>query len=309
MIIVRAMGGLGNQLQQYALYKKMESLGKDVRLDISWFTDAGIQARVREKRDLELDRLEGISYRCASPDEIRSVLGRLWDEKEAFGKKVIRKLFPAAASCFIEKNMYHENIFALDNKYVMGYFACEKYHADILPKLRGEIRFPQCQDAVIRERNNAMLREIEATQSVSVHIRRGDYLQPGNRELYGNICTDAYYEGALAAVQSCVPDAHFFIFSDDSAYVKERYRGGQYTIVDINHGQYSFYDMWLMSRCKHNICANSTFSFWGARLNGHEDKIMIRPTLHRNNQPFNEKKMREFWTGWKLVSPKGEVYQ
>ena len=71
MIIIRVMGGLGNQLQQYALYKKLESMGKEVRLDISWFRNADVQEAVLAERELELNFLNGISYRAAAPDEIR----------------------------------------------------------------------------------------------------------------------------------------------------------------------------------------------------------------------------------------------
>ena len=103
------------------------------------------------------------------------------------------------------------------------------------------------------------------------------------------------------------PNVHFFLFSDDIRYLKENFAREDCTIVDINHGQESFYDIWLMSQCKHNICANSTFSFWGARLNSHEDKIMIRPTIHKNSQIFRKEEMEELWPGWSFISPEGRL--
>ena len=102
MIIIRVMGGLGNQLQQYALYKKLESMGKEVRLDISWFQNADVQESVLAERRLELDDLNGISCRRAAPEEIRGVLGRLWEEKENPLARVKRKLHPASDPCFLE---------------------------------------------------------------------------------------------------------------------------------------------------------------------------------------------------------------
>ena len=75
MMIVKLMGGLGNQMQQYALYKILENMGRDVRIDISWFRNTDVQEQALAKRDLELDYLEGVSYRIAGPEEIRSVLG------------------------------------------------------------------------------------------------------------------------------------------------------------------------------------------------------------------------------------------
>lgn len=101
------------------------------------------------------------------------------------------------------------------------------------------------------------------------------------------------------------PKAVFYLFSDDSAYVRERYQGPEYRIVDWNKDENSCYDMMLMSRCKHNICANSTFSFWGARLNGHEGKIMIRPSIHKNTQVCVPERMKQLWAGWTLISPEG----
>ena len=307
MVIIRAMGGLGNQLQQYALYKKLESIGKDVRMDISWFRNADTQAKMLKPRDLELDYFKGISYLAAEPEEIKSILGRLWEEKESFVSKVRRTLFPALTPCFMESDMYHEQVFQLDNKYLFGYWACEKYYADILEKLRGEIRFPTSNHAEINEKNETIMRMMRKTQSVSVHIRRGDYLEGANNALYGNICTDAYYEAAIAYLKEKFPSARFFFFSDDISYVREHYRSDDYEMVDWNHGKDSFYDMMLMSRCKHNICANSTFSFWGARLNSYEDKVMIRPSIHRNNQVCPPERMKDLWQGWTLITPQGQV--
>lgn len=307
MIIIRAMGGLGNQLQQYALYKKLESIGKDVRMDISWFLNDDIQTGLLKPRELELDYFEGIDYCAADSDEIRGLIGRLWDEKETFVSKVYRKLLPAASHCFTESGMYHESIFGFDDKYLVGYWACEKYYADILDKLRGEIRFPKSGNAELDDMNEAAMDRMERSQSVSVHIRRGDYLEGANSALYGGICTNDYYSSAIAHMKDKFPSAKFFFFSDDIPYVREHYQSDDYEMVDWNHGRDSFYDMMLMSRCKHNICANSTFSFWGARLNPHEEKIMIRPSIHRNNQVCPPERMKELWQGWTLVTPQGEI--
>ena len=307
MIIIRTMGGLGNQLQQYALYRKLESLGKDVRMDISWFRNADTQAKMLKPRDLELDYFEGISYRVAAQEEIRGMLGRLWDEKEPFVSKVRRKLFPITSPYFSEKEMYHEQIFEFTDKYLVGYWACEKYYADILDKLRGEIRFPKSGNAEIDDRNEAVMNRMAQSQSVSVHIRRGDYLEGANSALYGGICTNDYYDAAIAHMKERFPFAKFFFFSDDIPYVREHYQSDDYEMIDWNHGKDSFYDMMLMSRCKHNICANSTFSFWGARLNPHEGKTMIRPSIHRNNQVCPPERMKELWQGWTLVTPQGEI--
>ncbi len=301
MIIIRVMGGLGNQLQQYALYKKFESLGAEVRLDVSWFTDAGVQERAFAGRELELRYFDGLEMKIASPDEVKSVLGRRYEEPESLAEKIKRKLRPAGSAVFIESQMYHPEIFKWRQKYLTGYWACERYYADILAQIRGQIRFPVSSD----KRNQETAALVQKTESVSLHVRRGDYLDPENIKVFGNICTDAYYEKAVSYVLERFPKAVFYIFSDDADYVREKYKGDRYRIVDWNQGKDSFYDMMLMSLCRHNICANSTFSFWGARLNPGRDKLMIRPSIHRNNQICEPEKMKNLWTGWTLISPQG----
>ncbi len=324
MIIIRVMGGLGNQLQQYALYKKLESMGKEVRLDTSWFRDT-MQETVLAERELELRYLSGISYREAAPEEIRSVLGRLWEERETITAKLKRKLLPASNPVFTESDMYHEQVFGFDDKYLTGYWACEKYYADILGKLRREISFPEedalsgqktsvesgsrpaDENAGILSKNAEMICKMRETESVSVHIRRGDYLDAANRPIFGGISTKEYYRAAVDFCKERFPGAKFFFFSDDIPYVQEHYREEAFEIIDWNHGRNSIYDMMLMSRCRHNICANSTFSFWGARLNPFEQKVTIRPSIHKNTQICIPEQMKELWAGWTLITPQGKV--
>lgn len=302
MIIIQLAGGLGNQLQQYALYRKFMQLGIEAKLDISWFQDetapSDTQSGSRTNRELELTYFDKLTYEICTDEEREKLIG-----KKGIWGKLQRKLLPSTIYWFQESQMYHPEIFDFDNMYLSGYFACEKYYSDILPDLRKIIRFPQSNDPA----NEQMAEEIRAGRSVSVHIRRGDYLRQENTDMFGGICTDAYYETSIREIKEKEPDAHFYLFSDDVTYVKQKYTDSEYTVVDINHGKSSFYDMWLMSQCKHNICANSTFSFWGARLNGNVDKIMIRPTIHKNSQTFVRAEMEELWKGWRFVSPSGKL--
>lgn len=307
MLIVRAMGGLGNQLQQYALYRKLEHIGKEVRLDISWFTNESLQANMLAARELELNYLNLHPYKAASEDEVRSVLGRLWEEPEKAISKIKRKLHPDAYPAFEESDMYHKEIFSMDRKYLVGYWACEKYYADIMDILREDISFPHSADDRLQGRNDKIIRQMEGSESVSVHIRRGDYLDDINREIFGGICTDSYYQAAIGYMKERFPEAKFFLFSDDTSYVREIYQGDEYQVVDWNQGRDSLYDMMLMSHSKHNICANSTFSFWGARLNPYIDKVMIRPSIHKNTQVCIPEQMKDLWKDWILITPQGGV--
>lgn len=324
MIIIQVAGGLGNQLQQYALYRKLVRLGKEVRLDLSWFEEVE-KTQTGEKqiqngsmmsqsgttsetsktpavtvRQLELLNFDRLLFESCSEEEKIKLIG-----SGGLAGKLRRKLLPFTVHWFHESKMYHPEIFTFEDMYLSGYFACEKYYADILYELREKIQFPPSSD----HRNRILADEMRNCNSVSVHIRRGDYLNTENAAMFGNICTEAYYEAALQWMKDKVPDAHFYIFSDDVPYVRQKYAGEAYTIVDINHGADSFYDMWLMSNCKHQICANSTFSFWGARLGNDEDKLKIRPTIHKNSQVFIKEEMQDLWKGWVFVSPEGEIYE
>lgn len=296
MIIIRVMGGLGNQMQQYALYEKFKSLGKDVRLDVSWFEDEVQQRQALAPRKLELKMFEQLPFQCCTEQEKKAIMGT-----DSLFSKIKRKLNPGCR--FTESGMYHPEIFEKENCYLEGYWACEKYYQNILNILQKNIKFPESQNILNVEAKKKMMSE----NSVSIHIRRGDYLDPANAAMFGGICTEAYYEAAERYVRENVENPHFYLFSDDSEYLREHYSGEEYTIVDWNTGDDSFYDMELMSCCKHNICANSTFSFWGARLNRNEDKIMIRPAKHKNSQVIEPDVMHDLWQGWVLIDGEGRM--
>lgn len=300
MIIIQVAGGLGNQLQQYALYRKFVRMGKEARLDLSWFDEVkGNDEETKvTSRNLELAYFDRLVYETCTEEEKEKLIG-----SNGLPGKLRRKLLPSTVHWFHESKMYHPELLSFEDMYLSGYFACEKYYSDILYDLREKIQFPSSDNPLNRE----LAQEMRECVSVSVHVRRGDYLNEENRAMFGNICTDAYYQKAMELMKEEVPDAHFYFFSDDVSYVKQKYQGEEFTVVDINHGKDSFYDMWLMSNCKHNICANSTFSFWGARLNGNERKIMIRPTIHKNSQVFRKEEMEELWQGWRFVSPEGQL--
>lgn len=299
MIIIQVAGGLGNQLQQYALYRKFVRMGKEARLDLSWFDEIkgnDGEAKVTS-RNLELAYFDRLVYETCTGEEKERLTG-----SDGLLGKLRRKLLPSTIHWFHESKMYHPEILSFEDMYLSGYFACEKYYSDILYDLREKIQFPPSGNSL----NPELAQEMRECASVSVHIRRGDYLNEENRAMFGNICTDAYYRKAMELIKEEVSDAHFYLFSDDISYAEQKYQGEEFTVVDINHGKDSFYDMWLMSNCKHNICANSTFSFWGARLNGNEGKIMVRPTIHKNSQVFRKEEMEELWQGWRFVSPEGQ---
>ncbi len=260
MIIVRVMGGLGNQLQQYALYRKYQSMGTQARLDLAWFSQK-VQNSMAAPRRFALSDFVDLPLEEADREEVRALLGRTYEEEAGIGEKLKRRFLPGRMAVFEESEIFHEEILSWDNRYLVGYWACEAYYADILASLREEICFPESGD----ERNRETMKEMAEQTAVSIHIRRGDYLNAENAAVFGGICTEAYYDASIRYIRERCPGAVFYVFSDDAAYARTHYRGAEYRIVDWNLGADSFYDMQLMSRCKHNICANSTFSFWPSR--------------------------------------------
>lgn len=304
MIIIRVMGGLGNQMQQYALYEKYKSMGREARLDISWFEDASLQENVLARRTLELRLFDHLEFEACTAAQRDAVLGNNGILKEkSFLTKALKKAKLIENKHFYESGMYHPEILEFTDKYLEGHWACEKYYHDIMPLLQEKINFPKSSNIL----NHELKQKMKTENSVSIHIRRGDYLDPENAGMFGGICTPEYYAAAERYIRERVEHPHFYLFSDDTQYLRDHYSGEEYTIVDWNSGADSFYDMELMSCCAHNICANSTFSFWGARLNRNGQKLVIRPAKHKNGQIIDPDRMHELWEGWILADERGKV--
>jgi len=302
MIIIKLMGGLGNQLQQYALYQKFIALGKEVYLDTAWFE--ADQSCLAAPRKLELDSFTHADYVKATAEQIETILG-----KDDFFSKLARKLHLVPNRHFYETQMYHPEIFDMDNVYLEGYWAANKYYDDVMDVVRGKLYFDiNAQDKKILADNRAIAEKIMSHENTcSVHIRRGDYLDPVNAATFGGIATESYYDAAFSYVRETHPDTQFYIFSDDMEYVKKRYGSDSSChFVDINHGADSRYDIYLMSVCNMHICANSTFSFWGSRLDS-KSELNIRPSIHKNSQVFDADIMHDLWKGWVLIDPQGVV--
>ncbi len=308
MVIVKIAGGLGNQMQQYSVYRKLLSMGKEAKLDLSWFSPK-IQEKMLAKRDFELPLFVGIPYEEASKEELDKLLAQSFMEKVK--GKIRRKLGKQDSdneNVFLEKEMYHPEIFEFDNKYIDGYFACQKYYGDIMPQLRELFVFPEHSIPELQQRNMILASKMDKENSVSVHIRRGDYLDPENFKVLGNIATEQYYESAMKYFMDKYPDTHFYIFTSDHEYARENFKDESlYTIIDWNTGRDSVQDLMLMSHCKGNICANSTFSFWGARLNKRTDHEVIRTFTMRNNQHCEPDIMHDYWDGWILMDKDGKI--
>ena len=271
MIIIKTLGGLGNQLFQYVLAQKLIYLGKEVKFDFSQIKENGI------KNELTIFDNSLIE---ATNEEIN----KLGDCKTDIFHRIKRKLKIYKQTHIIESASYtfQPSIFELDNIYLYGYWQSDKYFNDIEEIIRNKLVFPK----ITETHNIKYMNQIQNDNaSVSIHIRRGDYLSKKFINQYGNICTDEYYDKAIDYIKTKVSNPHFYIFTNDLEWTKYKYKSPEFTIINGNSGNISYRDMQLMSMCKHNIIANSSFSWWGAWLNNNPNKIIIAPNKWCNNKP------------------------
>ena len=280
MIIIKIMGGLGNQMFQYAVYEKLKYLGKDVKVDISSFYEQD------DLRKYELGGFENLQLQQAEEDEIEHYL-----HPETIWKKILRKVFRLDRKIYNLNSMaYDKKIYFIKEGYVSGFWQSEKYFSDIEKVIRQRFEFPKIQDA----ENEKFLSMIHQTHSVSIHVRRGDYLSETNQKIYGRICTLDYYKKAIRYFEEKYEDVTFFVFSNDLEWAKENLEMKNACFVDCNTEETAIYDMYLMSECRQNIIANSSFSWWGAWLNGHKEKEVIAPSKWLNTVD-----VKDIWCeGW-----------
>lgn len=158
--------------------------------------------------------------------------------------------------------------------YLQGYWQSEKYFLDIRDILLREFTVKHEQDL----QSQTISKQIHETESISLHVRRGDYMNnPMTKQVHG-VCSLAYYQKAIKYIIQQIPDAHFYIFSDEPGWVKHNLKiDYPVTVVDHNDVTINYEDLRLMSQCKHHIIANSSFSWWGAWLCRYKDKIVVAP--------------------------------
>ena len=297
MLIIRVMGGLGNQLFQYAFYILLQEMGKEVRLDISHYAKENDS---RDKRPLDLllfQKLEFIS--CSEKEKLKYL-----DEGCTFWNKVRRKLFGTYNKALLEDRQFMPEIFDREEGYLQGYWNSERYSGKIEELLQNKLQFPSVTD----QRNKELAEELTQNESIGIHVRLGDYLLPENEKLFGGICTEDYYQSAIAHVIKACNDPVFYLFCEDASLISSKLKGKNVKIIDWNKGESSIFDMYLMSLCKGNICANSTFSLWAAKLNKRTDRLRMRPEVLDNQVIQDIGEVEELQrNGWILINKSGRI--
>lgn len=271
MVISNIIGGIGNQMFQYAAGRALSlERGELLRLDVSGFAGYGLH------HGFELQRVFSCPAETADESDVRSILG--WQFSFGIRRIVAR---PGMAA-FRRKGFIVEPHFqywpeikhAPRDCYLVGYWQSEKYFRDVASDIRVDFTFKP----PLINRNAEFAGQIAKVNAVSLHVRRGDYAKNPKTNATHGLCSLDYYQAAIQHVAERVDQPSFFIFSDDPSWVRENLKikfPCQY--VDHNQGAESYNDMRLMSMCNHHIIANSSFSWWGAWLNPDLEKIVVAP--------------------------------
>jgi hypothetical protein len=272
MIIVKMVGGLANKMFQYALYKRFVEDGKDVYVDIESFVPKWDFERI------ELPQIfSQINFKIADINYIKRLAG-----EQDLVSKVRRKIKFLNKSTYLRESgfKYHPNLFSIHGDcYLEGCWQTEKYFIKIREKLLCDFKFKEFDD----ERNKQLANSLNQEESVAIHVRKGaDY----NKKDTKGTCKRTYYQDAVEYIKLNIINPKFYVFTDNKEWVKENIHNIEYNLIDWNptSGPKNFVDMQLMSKCKHNIIANSSYSWWGAWLNNNPQKIVVGP-----RQWFNSK--------------------
>lgn len=271
-VLVELSGGLGNQMFQYAAgHALARRLGRPCEVDDTCYTG-------RNPVKYQLDKFSG-QPRVASVRDLplRSVLRR-WGVSGRVAERA-----PFYSSGLKRIRAFREGSpFAFDSRYLdiqgdvylMGYFQSEKYFADCAGEIRGMFAFKNAPN----RKNSEIAALMRSSDSVSVHIRRGDYVSNAYTNQYHGTCPLSYYADAFELLKGRLKDPFFFVFSDDPEWCRSHiHPPGRALYIDHNRGDDSPEDMRLMSLCGHHVIANSSFSWWGAWLNPDPKKTVLAP--------------------------------
>jgi hypothetical protein len=271
-VVTRLIGGLGNQMFQYAAGRALAlRCGAALKLDMSGF--AGDPKRRYALDDFPI---------CATPASEADLAGfGLRPEAQSEWRRRVRRLLWINAKAG-GSQIYRERHFQFDARvadlrapiYLDGFWQTERYFSDFADILRQEFT----PAAPLEPENAAVVARIDSTCAVSLHVRRGDYVdEPGTTQYHG-VCSLEYFRAAVQYIQDQAGSIHLFVFSDDQEWSRRNLPlGPPTTVVDANSSERGFRDMQLMARCRHHIVANSSFSWWGAWLNPSPTKIVVAP--------------------------------
>lgn len=292
MIITKIQGGLGNQMFQYAIGRHLAYLNKtELKLDISFYKDP----KKNTFRKYALGNFN-IIENFISDDEAKKIKINNFHNK-SLPTRILRRILksleerkPIYKRSYIREPYFHfcEEILKIKDKkyvYLYGHWQSEKYFKGIENIIRREFTLKNS----LSQPAESILKQIKNTNSVSLHIRRGDYAKNEKTNRFHGICSLKYYHQALKIITSKISKPRLFIFSDDILWAKKNLKTKNPITFVSGIGIGDAEEIILMSQCRHNIIANSTFSWWGAWLNNNPHKIVIAPRQWFNIPSINTK--------------------
>jgi hypothetical protein len=293
MIIVQLKGGLGNQMFQYAMGRALsKSLQLPLKLDISGYDS-------NPERDY---RLEFFKIHADIAEE--SEISILKPNKEDFPPHFLHKLRDILSpwhkrEVIIEESFNYEEDFRkiVNPCYLSGYWQSEKYFQDFEGVIREDFKLKE----KYRTFSKQILQDIKQSNSVSIHVRRGDYANNPKVKSHYGLLTQDYYKKAIAVLGEKQKDITYFVFSDDLQWVRDNFDfRNNFVFVDEGKQGQEYLDLYYMSNCKHHIIANSSFSWWGAWLGKNKDKIVIAPKNWFRT--YQEEKTKDLYCdGWIII--------
>ncbi len=258
MIIVQLAGGTGNQMFQYAAGRALaERVQAPLRVDVGAFATRSPAVTPRHYALSPFSAAPGI----ATPSELR-----VFRLRARLG----------LASQLVERGRFYDPAFEQAGKYtyLIGHWHTERYFASLAPLIRQAFTVRQPPNP----RSAALLEKICRPGTVSVHVRRGDYITNTVAAMHHGVLSLEYYARAAALMLEKIPQPHFYVFSDEPHWAKEALRlPGPMSVIDLHGPDEGHEDLRLMRACHHHIIANSSFSWWGAWLSEYQDKIVIAP--------------------------------
>ena len=277
--VVRVSDGLGNQMFQYAFARKIKEItGNDVYLDVRFINNEDRVARGEKDQFLTYNahRVYGLNhYKTTLPIASEGLLSK-WDyiSCNKYVYRVFTKYTRGGLGFWQYKselsNTRNEIIRSFENPfptYYEGYFANLEYYNDIRLILQKEFRL-----RVPFNLPGEIQRILNCENTVSLHIRRGDFIK-----LHRDISEKMYYLEAIKTIKRSIAEPIFLIFSDDIEWVKRNLKIEEEKVYISGNGFADYVEFAIMKHCKHHIIANSTFSYWAAFLNSNADKIVICP--------------------------------
>ncbi|MEP7236268.1 MAG: alpha-1,2-fucosyltransferase [Ferruginibacter sp.] len=283
MIVAKLMGGMGNQMFQYAFGKYLAVKHNTVlKLDTAFLLDRTPHKEFFVFRDYDLD-IFNLQVDFANAQEVDALTKRL---PLVIPDKILNKLVGVKKSYVIEPHFHfsEQSFAAADNSYIEGYWQTEKYFTPIKEQLkRDDFSFKD----PLSDKAKLLATEIQNINSVCVNIRRADFVVT---DFHGT-CNPEYYKKGEDIICSKVADPHYFVFSDEIDWCRENIKfAGPVTYVGHEYAGPKFQDyLRLMATCRHYIIPNSSFAWWAVWLNEQAEKTVIAPQKWFNDTSWNPK--------------------